>query len=198
MNPNHQHYQEMLDLRKKGLHLEEIGLRFGVTRQTVRNIIGNTGELSAAARFWRYVNRRGPNQCWQWLAGCNDQGYGRLRVNGEYVQAHRFSWELHNGPIPEGMMICHTCDFPGCVNPAHLFLGTASDNMQDMVEKGRGRQPRKTGEEHGMAKLTEVDVVGIRKLASLGVTQRMIARIFGITQGHVSDIVTGKKWGTLA
>lgn len=80
--------------------------------------------------------------CWLWLNFCYSShnaldGYGQLRVNGVLTSSHRFSWEIHNGPIPDGMIICHKCDTPSCVNPDHLFLGTLSDNMQDAMQKGR-------------------------------------------------------------
>jgi hypothetical protein len=89
--------------------------------------------------------------CWDWSAKKDKNGYGRFSPNGMNSQmpAHRFSWELHNGPIPEGMFVCHRCDNPSCTNPEHLFLGTPQDNMSDKVAKGRWkgafpRRPKKT------------------------------------------------------
>jgi hypothetical protein len=91
--------------------------------------------LSMTERFWAYVQKTA--SCWVWTGTQSDNGYGRIWGKGRHIKAHRFSWELHNGPIPEGMHVCHKCDTPACVNPEHLFLGTASDNMRDMVAKGR-------------------------------------------------------------
>lgn len=95
-------------------------------------------------RFWAKVNKDGPTvraelgPCWAWTADRNHKGYGRLQLGGNVVElAHRYSWALHVGPIPEGMLVCHHCDNPVCVRPEHLFVGTAKDNTADMIAKGR-------------------------------------------------------------
>lgn len=85
-------------------------------------------------RFWKYVEKQ--EGCWIWKA-CKHNGYGTFKVNGTQMFAHRYSYELHKGSIPEGMFVCHTCDNPECTNPNHLFLGTPWDNVQDMLQKGR-------------------------------------------------------------
>lgn len=77
--------------------------------------------------------------CWEWSGTRNSGGYGDIRVDCRTTKAHRYSWEIHNGPIPAGMLVCHKCDNPPCVNPSHLFLGTARDNVNDMIKKGRAR-----------------------------------------------------------
>lgn len=123
-----------------------------------------------AARFWRKVTKDGPipkhmlhlGPCWLWTGGTFDAGYGSFwdAEAGNDRGAHRVSWELARGPIPEGLWVLHRCDTPPCVNPAHLFLGTSADNMRDAATKGRTargdrngshlypeRRPR--GEKHG-------------------------------------------------
>lgn len=111
---------------------------------------------SLLERFWSKVQKGQPDECWLWL-GPTCVGYGNFGIskNGttRSVRAHRFIWELENGPIPKGLLVCHRCDVRACANPAHLFLGTHHDNTQDMMQKGRYKggpnQPNlKTDEPH--------------------------------------------------
>jgi hypothetical protein len=89
-----------------------------------------------AERFWEKVNVGTPDECWTWAACTNPLGYGWINVNNSGELAHRISWLINHGEIPEGLVICHKCDNPPCVNPNHLFLGTQKDNMQDYARKG--------------------------------------------------------------
>ena len=96
-------------------------------------------------RFWEKVKKS--TDCWNWTAGTNSKGYGRIlnsrkECEGE-ISAHRLSWVLHNGPIPEGLQVLHNCDNPPCVRPDHLFLGTNLDNMRDKKNKGRSANSNK-------------------------------------------------------
>jgi hypothetical protein len=88
-------------------------------------------------RFWAKVEMRGDDECWGWTAQKRWDGYGRFVINYKPQWAHRYSYELHHGPIPQGMQVLHTCDNPACTNPKHLRLGTREDNMADKVKKGR-------------------------------------------------------------
>ncbi len=135
-----------------------------------------------------------PGGCWEWQGALARSGYGVLKVGGRTVTTHRFSWESHRGPIPEGMFVCHTCDNRKCVNPDHLFLGTCADNQADMARKGRARNNPSFGEAHHGAVLTEADIKEIRRLRAAGMSQREIGARFGMKQGHISDILRGKVW----
>ena len=98
-------------------------------------------------RFWNKVMKIvETDECWEWIAFKNKDGYGLFGYNGKNQKAHRVSWQLHNGPIPDGLCVLHKCDNPSCVNPNHLFLGTNADNIKDRVNKNRtvGKHGRKT------------------------------------------------------
>jgi len=94
-------------------------------------------------RFWAKVDKSaGEDACWLWTARTSDGGYGRFNaISTQGIQAHRYAWEQVNGPIPKGLLVCHTCDNPPCCNPAHLFLGTNTDNARDRDRKGRSAPP---------------------------------------------------------
>ena len=159
-------------------------------------------------RFWERVDQGAPDACWLWTGTVHHSGRGIIWVSdGRRAQiASRVAWELTNGPIPEGMLVCHHCDNPLCVNPAHLFLGTSADNSADMVRKGRQAigdrsgprlypERRRRGESHPDAKLTEEDVRTIRQwYANGGVLQREIGDRYGISQANVSAILLRKTW----
>jgi hypothetical protein len=135
--------------------------------------------------FWDKVKIGEENDCWPWERNMNPQGYGTLRIQGKMKRAHRVAYELSRGPIPDGMVVCHTCDNPSCVNPHHLFLGSQRDNVQDMANKGR----------HPAAKLGELQVVAIRKLYASGErNQSDLANMFGVTKQQISLIINRKNW----
>ncbi len=134
--------------------------------------------------------------CREWKKHCNNYGYGKLTVSGRGVYAHRLSYELCYGPIPQGMDLMHKCDNPRCINPEHLSVGTRSDNMKDCSQKGRARIPRNSlcGEDNGSAKLRREDISLIKCLLENGWKQQAIADHFGVSQAQISNIKCGRAW----
>lgn len=109
--------------------------------------------MSLADRFWKYAVVG--MECWGWAAYTTSKGYGHIRLpDGRAGKAHRVSWELHYGPIPDGLFVCHTCDNPQCCNPAHLFLGTNADNAADREAKGRSARIDNAGRRYPGAQST--------------------------------------------
>lgn len=159
--------------------------------------------LTVEERFWAKTDKRGPDECWFWLAGTRGRPphvYGSVwdgtyRKSGlpHHVGAHCFSWRLLVGPIPPGMEVCHSCDHGLCVNPAHLFLGTHTDNMQDMMRKGRGYIT--CGEKNGRAKLSYDEVVEARtKFSGKHGELSFLAREYGVGSGTMSKILKHQTW----
>jgi predicted XRE-type DNA-binding protein len=133
-------------------------------------------------KFWQKVDRRGPDECWPWLGSTDACGYGRMKADGIRL-AHRYAYRDARGALPDGAEICHRCDNPSCVNPAHLFVGTHRDNMVDAAEKGRMHRLKR-----GRAPITPEIVERIRAMYP-GMSQQAIADAFGLSQTHVSRIV---------
>lgn len=125
--------------------------------------------------------------CWQWRAHTDKDGYGFLPGDRQNIRAHRLSYELHCGPIPEGMIVCHKCDNPGCVNPDHLFIGTHKDNAQDALRKKR----HYLGEKNGRSKLTEHQAAQIKTSSQTG---QELAKIYGVTKSTINRIKRGESW----
>lgn len=148
-----------------------------------------------AERFYAKVNKI-PTEtgCLEWLAGLRN-GYGHFNIRGIYIYAHRYAWELINGPIPDGMYVCHVCDNRKCCNPAHMFLGTSTDNIRDMNKKGRqSSPPHPKGEQNSNSVLTTEDVLAIRSDKFAGWEQREIAKYFGISQASVWRVLHRRTW----
>ncbi len=156
-------------------------------------------------RFWEKVDKKNGSlhpykphlgRCWFWTASTSGNGYGKI-VEGtpgrKLLKAHRVSYELHNGPIPVGLKIRHSCDNPPCVNPAHLLCGTHQDNMDDMVKKERQAKH----EQNGNSKLTEEQVAEIRRDYVYGCRthgQPAIGRKYGVHSSIIGLIVRNEIW----
>lgn len=149
-----------------------------------------------AARFHSFVQiPSDPSQCWIWQ-GRLRVGYGSIQVANKERFAHRLSWELKNGPIPEGMDILHSCDNPPCVNPDHLRPGTHLDNMREMYAKGRRKAA--SGERNGNAKLTKAIVHAMRaEYRFRKITLKMLSVKYGISWGTAQRIIAGEIWKDL-
>lgn len=175
-----------------------------------------------SVRFWKHIEKT--EGCWLWTGTRSSYGYGVIGCvkerGGRTLRTHRVSWELHFGPIPDGLYVCHRCDNPPCANPAHLFLGTNSDNSNDKVVKGRTpkgdkngaythpesrpfgdrngsrRHPeaRPRGSAYRSAKLTEATARAILDSFASGDTKAALARRYGVSETLIYNVVTGRNW----
>lgn len=152
-------------------------------------------------RFWSKVNKT--DSCWLWTGERTKFGHGRFLYNSVRVNAHRFAYETFVGPIPDGLLVCHKCDVPNCVNPDHLFVGTQKDNIQDCVKKGRWTQAKlkaqhpewcARGEQAGNSTLKTEQALTALSMLRCGMTLKVVGEIFGITQATASQIRGGKTW----
>lgn len=148
--------------------------------------------ITIATRFLKYTNKT--ESCWLWV-GCKKQGgYGVISFQrGRMMLAHRLSWMLHNGPIPESFQVLHNCpggDNSGCVNPSHLWLGHDLENHQDAAKKNRTTK----GERNAMHKLTEVEVKAIKSTAPYRGYVKALAIKYSVRHTAISKIIHGKRW----
>jgi HNH endonuclease len=150
-----------------------------------------------ATRFWAKVQKT--DSCWLWTGFVNSQSrYGKIQIGPRKSRVmawvHRISWELTNGPIPDGIEVCHNCpggDNPRCVNPSHLFLGTHADNMRDAARKGQMAK----GERRPTSKLTDATVRLIRmRYAAGGITQQALADEHGVSISQICGVVNRATW----
>lgn len=138
-------------------------------------------------------------ECWEWFGFRTTKGYGRMYVSrNKYDAAHRVSYSLFIGKIPDGMVVMHKCDNPRCVNPEHLTIGTYQENTQDCIAKKRFHPGVKRGEKNNMTKLTTEQAKEILRLVSDGIMKgKDIAKMFGVSQSTVSSIKVKRNWSYL-
>lgn len=177
------------------------------------------GELR---RFWGKVQKLDDSECWNWIGSKCRFGHGQIRIRGRLVRSHRLSFLIHRGLISDKMLVCHKCDNPKCVNPSHLFLGTHSDNVKDMISKKRGNtenalatlrnhpELRARGERNGArvhpesiargmrkatSKLTDDDVRRIRyEYSNHRTSHRKIADVYHVDHSVIGNLLRGKTW----
>lgn len=184
-----------------------------------RNVAKSLNTVPLETRFWQNVQKT--DTCWIWTGSVMWKGYGTIsdgsKQNRKDYRAHRLSYQIHFGEIPDDLKVLHKCDNPICVNPEHLFLGTNADNSADMVAKGRSvkgqkRRPEQIvkgerhgsrtkpestprGQSHSAAKLTDAQVIEIRKrYAQGGILQKELAAEYQIGRPVICEILSGKMW----
>lgn len=148
--------------------------------------------------FWSKVDiRDSKKECWEWRGAKKPKGYGNVRIEKKYLLAHRVAFELCNGPIPNGFLVCHICDNPSCCNPNHLMLGTVKSNAADMLIKNRQKKPDSAarGVVNGNSKLDDQKVSEIRDCYGRGEkNQYQLASEYGVSQASIASIVNRKTW----
>lgn len=160
-------------------------------RPEVNVVKGKKGfqKVSSIESFWSKVYKT--DSCWIWTGAKEGGRYGSLKVNGKNTKAHRYSWEIHNGKIPEGNVVMHSCDNPKCVNPDHLSVGTTKDNVTDRVQKGRSA----IGEKSGASKLSLEQVSEIRRTYKFRVVTKVaLAKKFSVAVSTIDSILLNKTW----
>lgn len=142
-------------------------------------------------RFWRHVNPEPSSGCWLWDGPVDDFGYGRFRVGAKKPRVHVLCYEWHKGRVPDGLIVRHRCDMPGCVNPDHLICGTLLDNIRDRVERKRSAVGR-------MSPSAKLDEEKIREIRASEVGPRALGRRYGVSHSIIRRIQAREDWAHVA
>lgn len=159
-----------------------MGNRIRIEDLAEKRAIAN--DLLREVRFWNKVDEKGPDDCWLWTGSVDAHGYGQIGYQKKIIKAHRYSWEINNGPIPKGECVLHACDNPTCVNPRHLFLGSRPDNIIDMTFKGRHWSPLDAEKVREIRAKYSKGKYGFKKLA----------KEYGVNPSAIYMIVTNQTW----
>jgi HNH endonuclease len=149
--------------------------------------LAGSKNVDRVSSFWMKVDRKSPDECWTWIGSINTRGYGQFWIGKTFTGAHRFSYKIHYGDIPDGLLVCHKCDNRKCVNPNHLFLGTSQDNVDDAVSKNRQAK----GKQVMHSKLVEEQV---REIRSSSLSYQELSNIYGVTENMTYYIKSGRSW----
>lgn len=172
--------------------------------------LSEPARMELVGRLLRHADVSSPNGCWEWIGAMDVHGYGRVTYGGRDMRAHRLSWLAANSELPEGQLVCHTCDNKRCIRPSHFFLGTIRDNTRDAKGKGllshgdrhrmamlAGKQRIYVGRKGNLnnnSKLTAEQVLQIREMVAGGMTHREAGEKFGVNDRNVSQIVNRRTW----
>jgi len=150
--------------------------------------------LPAPDDFWSKADRTDDDECWEWQAAQNSEGYGYFWFDGQNLRAHRVALAL-SGVEVGGQCALHHCDNPSCVNPSHLYAGDKSDNAQDAFSRGRRELPDNSGENNSQTTLTEEDVEEIRRrYDEEDITQKELGDEYGLERSSIGNIINGYNW----
>ncbi len=183
------------------LSVHKIALLLGYCDKTIEKWLNkykiDHSSFTPEQWFWTYITKLDEDKCWPWSGGLTASGYGKFWYNKKIWLSHRLVYYFTYGKIDDSMFVCHRCDNPMCCNPKHLFLGSAKDNTNDMINKGRQQDYSKVvrGSDNLMSKVTEQQVKEILFLHQEGKCKKKeIANKYGLTLSGLESIIYRRCW----